>query len=1327
MTVPEQAYQEADAETILATLGVYDLRPAEITGIIASLILLRWLDQADAEASVEAIFEDRPHQPLFPPKLQWRHWHDAEPLEMAERLTEIHRFVGAGRASADEGPAAHVHLIADSLAHLLQISPVYLVDAVHWVAALPMDTPAEQRDALLVFDDLLAKAASAYDGESTTPPSVVKLMVALADPQPGESVFDPCFGRAGLLIAAWRHAEANRTGRLYRPGPLIDVSGVEINAQTFLIGLTRLVLSGVWSARLALGNSLEREPSRNSSMEGYGADVVLATPPIGAKTQRDKLRYEQFAIVTPDLTGLFVQHALAQLKPQGRAVIAVPDGFLFRSGSERELRRRLIEQGQIEAIIGLPAGVFLPHSGVKSSLLLLNRQGKVDRIRMVDATPYFKPAKGKRPATPIAALTEQLVRSLRDATALPGSKLTLDLPTESEGPEIGRFSRSVWEVSPRDLEAADWDLQPRRRDGGGLSELLSTLQKAMRNQGEVIPLTGVAEVFAGTSIKSLDLRDEPLNEEAPGYLRIRDIGDGKIHKPSSWVDPVVAAGVPSKARLLPADLLFSKSGTIGKTAIVRNGAVGSIAASGLYIIRTRRNRIDPNFLAAYLASAASQHWLAAQKRGTVIQHLNRDALERLPVPLPPLPLQLRAAQQFEEFGTDVIEFLTRSIGGGGYGRLISHLSKLTDLIPKHLGGVQSMPPLGALRQIAMGIRVARDEANHSGEIQTVANWLNGLVDVVRPLQGMPDMPRGPSMFSVAQETEHALDVVLAYIEGQELPQAMGRKLTTRLRDWMRAIASDLAADIKILAQSEVGKLVSGASAEITVSIINESALPLSSFRVVSQPDWGSSEAAFFKERDALALSLRGDTPKTAGVFSLQLRWNATTLDGVEVNGEIQVSFDVVVGESAESTLAIDLGGSPYVTGSPLDPDEGNEVFFGRGEILQRIARQVVAQGNVVLLEGNRRAGKTSILRHLEGKSAVPGWLAVYASLQGAEGAKRVVGVPTEAVFREIAGSIATAVVKLGIETPLPDGRIVPAGGRALGIGKACRAGISIEAPFADFREYLELLLDVLAPKKLSLLLMLDEFDKLQEGIDYGVTSPQVPENIRFLIQTFPRFSAILTGSRRLKRLREEHWSALYGLGTSIQVTALDPENARRVVTEPVKGKLSYSHEAVDRVLALTARQPYLLQCLCNRIFDFAVETKSRAITIGSVDEAAVALVKDNEHFASLWDYAAQGSPIGRYRRQYLLLLLAESFGRGVDIEFGGLQEALVQHGVEIADEALAADLEYLRELDLVELDAQRDSGRYRLAIPLMADWIHQQHDHEVVQRRAMAEAEEENA
>src|SRR5262249_11477793 len=142
--------------------------------------------------------------------------------------------------------------------------------------------------------------------------------------------------------------------------------------------------------------------------------------------------------------------------------------------------------------------------------------------------------------------------------------------------------------------------------------------------------------------------------------------------------------------------------------------------------------------------------------------------------------------------------------------------------------------------------------------------------------------------------------------------------------------------------------------------------------------------------------------------------------------------------------------------------------------------------------------------------------------------------------------------------------------------QACEIGISEKSAFADFRDYLEILLSVIKPLKLRLVLMLDEFDKVQEGINSGVTSPQVPENIRFLIQTYPEFSAILSGSRRLKRLREKYWSALFGLGINVPVTALDVQSARKIVTEPVRDKLVYSNEAIERVVHLTARQPYLL-------------------------------------------------------------------------------------------------------------------------------------------------------
>jgi type I restriction enzyme M protein len=320
----------------------------------------------------------------------------------------------------------------------------------------------------------------------------------------------------------------------------------------------------------------------------------------------------------------------------------------------------------------------------------------------------------------------------------------------------------------------------------------------------------------------------------------------------------------------------------------------------------------------------------------------------------------------------------------------------------------------------------------------------------------------------------------------------------------------------------------------------------------------------------------------------------------------------------------------------------------------------------------------------------------------------------------MATSIAAALVKLGIETPLPNGALVPPGKPALGVGRACREGISDTSPFTDFRDYLEVVIERLREHRLGIVLMLDEFDKLQEGIDHGVTSPQVPENIRFLVQSYPKFSAILTGSRRLKRLREEYWSALYGLGTRFGVSALDPDDARRLVIEPVKDKLTFSPEAVDRAISITAGQPYLLQCLCNRIFDYAADTKARSITLDVVEQASAKLVKDNEHFASLWDYAAS------HRRRLILMLCSQRSKPTEQVSFGELLELLTQRGIEITDEKLDADLSYLRELELIELVGTSADLHYQLAIPLMAAWMETQQDFNVVLRQAQAEAQEEN-
>ena len=134
--------------------------------------------------------------------------------------------------------------------------------------------------------------------------------------------------------------------------------------------------------------------------------------------------------------------------------------------------------------------------------------------------------------------------------------------------------------------------------------------------------------------------------------------------------------------------------------------------------------------------------------------------------------------------------------------------------------------------------------------------------------------------------------------------------------------------------------------------------------------------------------------------------------------------------------------------------------------------------------------------------------------------------------------------------------------------------------------------------------MLDEFDKLQEGIEAGITSPQVPENIRHLLQHQAGLGAIITGSRRLKRLREEYWSALFGLGHRIGISGLPTEEARRLVTRPVEGMLDYLPQACERAVELCACQPFLVQSLCNRVFEQAAAGNGRTVTRDIVEEAA---------------------------------------------------------------------------------------------------------------------------
>lgn len=1383
--------------------------PAHEIGVaLAALIFLRWADFEEAQREAIAAFDDVNYEPVLASRYHWRSWYAFDANGLADTFGELPFVLGNFVNRRDDSFATQLNRVASGIEPLQILDGKILHQLVGWLAAQPFETPRDRLKLRDLLDDVLAKTSNREYVPHTSPRLLAKLMTALAGPQQGESIYDPCFGSAGLLTSALDLTNHGRkiasSGTEYYSGSSpLRIAGVELHAKSYLIGLTRLVLSGVVDPQIELGDSLGRHGATNASTEGF--DVVLANPPWGGKVDLQGL--DHYPIQSTDSSALFIQHALSQLRPSGRAVIAVPASILFRKGREEELRRMLVEDYSLETIVAIPRGSLSVSVSIDSFLLVIRRGGTTNSIRMVNATSDF--SKIRRSDIPDDAFVDQILRLVR---------------SQEQNSE-------AWDVDVTSLAETNFDLTPKRRDRSGLQDILNSLPPDL----PLVKLSQCCEIRAGRNIPAAELLPDPNAEfltleqaasmlgidaetvvelrsqgELFGYrdgatwkfrrqhlaeiarergvdqrlevmipyVRIGDVSKGVAGAGSSFVNPVFAEGIDAESKLRSGDLLISKSGTIGKSGIVRNGAVGAVASSGFFIIRTDVSRLDPHFLLAFLQSAEVNTWLDDRARGSAAKHLAMSVIRELPIPIPPLQIQQRVAEECRKLGVDALSYLAELVSEDQSDELPTDLnnwvasnSRIVDGIPQivkieiFLEALESIAnsgcPVNLCERCGRPYHLDYSDRNQSyleGPVNYEAGikttclscWLDvgpssdSIEDLTRqsplvawaivfrmamePLERVSRIPDMPSVYGLLQSTKTGLTAALDRIQGNLPNEQRARELTEEISRLIEFHLSLLTNDTKLVVDVVGASFVDSKTMRVSLRITNASKLPLNDLDFELQPPLISTQGSrfpFLGPGSSIELDFCGDNqwysddPITALQWTnpeVSLRWSCRTIAGklFRATQDLAIDFDVASLATGADGIGETLG-SPYICGKPVKP-ERSDMFFGRQDLLKTIQRSVVKSGNVILLEGNRRAGKSSVLWHLEGATAIPGWLGVYCSLQEAEGGSEA-GIPTAEVFRTIAYAIVQSIRELKGSATLPDGTTIDKTTK-MGINRALRKGISEERPFPDFREYLELVLEQLAEQDLGMLLMLDEFDKLQEGIDNKVTSPQVPENIRFLVQSLPRFSAILTGSRRLKRMRQEYWSALFGLGTRFGVTSLLKPDAERLITEPVKKFYSFSKQAVDQCFELTAGQPYLLQCLCERIFDSAVTSGLKSVSVDHVDRAVQALVKDNEHFASLWDYTEFD------RRRFLLCLLWKERDADVPMKLGVIEAKLEEAGVELREELLIADLEELIELELVDRNGESSSAHYSLSIPMMGQWIDSQQDFDVLRSRARSEAED---
>ncbi len=226
------------------------------------------------------------------------------------------------------------------------------------------------------FEYLLSVLGSQGDaGQFRTPRHIIDFMVTIIDPKKDEKVLDPACGTAGFLISSYKHillantdAEGNSTLTPDEKGRLaLNFSGYDISPDMVRLSLVNLYLHGFADPHIEEYDTLTSLDKWNEY-----ADVILANPPFMSPKGGIK-PHKRFSIQATRSEVLFVDYMAEHLTPSGRAAIIVPEGIIFQSGTAYKQLRKMLIDTSLVAVISLPAGVFQPYSGVKTSIIILNK------------------------------------------------------------------------------------------------------------------------------------------------------------------------------------------------------------------------------------------------------------------------------------------------------------------------------------------------------------------------------------------------------------------------------------------------------------------------------------------------------------------------------------------------------------------------------------------------------------------------------------------------------------------------------------------------------------------------------------------------------------------------------------------------------------------------------------------------------------------------------------------------------------------------------------------------------------------------------------------
>jgi type I restriction enzyme M protein len=553
------------------------------------------------------------------------------------------------------------------------------------------------------FEYLLSVLGSQGDaGQFRTPRHIIDFIVEIVDPKKTETVLDPACGTAGFLISSYKHilkANTDDNGHITltpeEKGRIAqNFRGYDISPDMVRLSLVNLYLHGFNDPQIYEYDTLTSEERWN---EYY--DVILANPPFMSPKGGIK-PHSRFSVQSKRSEVLFVDYMAEHLTSNGRAGIIVPEGIIFQSQTAyRDLRKLLVESSLI-AVISLPAGVFNPYSGVKTSILILDKV----LARQSDTIAFFKV---ENDGFGLGAQRREVEKN-----DLPQAKAELDTFLDSlrNQQRADDLSLTLGEIVSKEDIGRNGDYNLSRERYRKDAVLTATW-----------PLVALGEVTKRVSGGTPSKEDSTFWNGSIPWVSPKDM---KVAEIRDTVDHVTERAIHASAVSLvpPGTLLCVVRSGILKHSLPLALTMREVSFNqDIVALIPNHGRLDTRFLFYILRGRSAEILRKGIKPGVTVQSFYNGFFNDFEIPLPPLDVQKEIVAEFE-----------------GYQKVIDGAQSVLANYRPHIPINPNWPiiSLGEISSFKNGLNFSRAESGYTAKIIGVRNFQSNLY---APLQDLDEV------------------------------------------------------------------------------------------------------------------------------------------------------------------------------------------------------------------------------------------------------------------------------------------------------------------------------------------------------------------------------------------------------------------------------------------------------------------------------------------------------------------------------------------------------------------------------------------------------------